>query len=94
MTSDRTANLCIYQPRAVSSLGAWQMSHLRLKVYGITAEGQTLSNDIVGKARAFARRELRTLVTTEGEDDGLGFVIIHPGELGLINAEQRICATP
>ena len=83
MTSSQTANLSGYQPRAVSNLGVWKIGHLRLKVYGITAEGQNLSDSIVSKARAFAQRDLPSLVAAEGEDDGLGFVIIHPGQLGV-----------
>ncbi len=67
----------------MSGLGVWQIGHLRLKVYGITAEGQNLSDSIVSKAHAFAQRDLPPLVVAEGEDDGLGFVIIHPGELGV-----------
>ena len=83
MTSSRTANLSVYQPRAVSNLGVWQIGHLRLKVYGITADGQNLSDGIVSKAHPFAQRDLPPLVAAEGEDNGLGFVIIHPGELGV-----------
>ncbi|MEO1161339.1 MAG: hypothetical protein AAFW74_12955 [Pseudomonadota bacterium] len=83
MTSSRTASPGIYQPRAVSSLGVWQIGHLRLKVYGIIANGQELTDDLVSKAHGFAQRDLPALVTAEGEDDGLGFVIIHPGELGV-----------
>jgi hypothetical protein len=67
----------------VSNLGVWKIGHLRLKVYGITAEGQNLSDSIVSKAHAFAQRDLPSLVAAEGEDDGLGFVIIHPGQLGV-----------
>lgn len=67
----------------MSNLGVWKIGHLRLKVYGITAEGQNLSDSIVSKARAFAQRDLPSLVAAEGEDDGLGFVIIHPGQLGV-----------
>ena len=83
MTSSQTANLSVYQPRVVSNLGVWKIGHLRLKVYGITAEGQNLLDSIVSKARAFAQRDLPSLVAAEGEDDGLGFVIIHPGQLGV-----------
>jgi hypothetical protein len=67
----------------LSSLGVWDVGHLRLKVYGITAEGQSLTDSIVSKAQVFAQRDLPPLVTAEGEDDGLGFIIIHPGELGV-----------
>lgn len=83
MTINRTTSLDIYQPRAVSSLGVWEVGHLRLKVYGITAEGQKLTDSIVSKAHGFAQRDLPPLVAGEGQDNGLGFVIIHPGDLGV-----------
>ncbi|WP_337660400.1 hypothetical protein [Anderseniella sp. Alg231-50] len=83
MTSSQTASPGVYQPRAVSRLGVWQIGHLRLKVYGITADGQKLTDEIVNKAHGFAQRDLPALVAAEGEDDGLGFVVIHPGELGV-----------
>lgn len=76
-------SLSVCQPRAVANLGVWQIGQLRLKVYGITAEGQNLSDSIVSKAHAFAQRDLPPLVAAEGNDDGLGFVIIHPGDLGV-----------
>ncbi|MEM7634870.1 MAG: hypothetical protein AAF299_09945 [Pseudomonadota bacterium] len=83
MTAGGTANLDVYRPRAVSGLDVWHIGDLRLKVYGITADGQELTDDLVSKAQAFAQRELPALVAAEGEDNGLGFVIIHPGELGV-----------
>ncbi len=67
----------------MSGLDVWHIGDLRLKVYGITADGQELTDDLVSKAQAFAQRELPALVAAEGEDNGLGFVIIHPGELGV-----------
>lgn len=73
----------VYQPRAVSNLGVWHIGDIRLKVYGIAADGQELTDGIVRKAQGFARRELPALMAAVGEDDGLGFVIIHPGDLGV-----------
>jgi hypothetical protein len=55
---------------------------LQLKVYGILAEGQKITDDLCNDARAFAECEMPDLVAIEGADNGLGFIIIHPGDLG------------
>jgi len=73
----------IYRPRTVSDLGLWEIGTLQLKVYGIIAEGQRLSKAIVEDAHTFANSDVPSLVEAEGEDNGLGFVIIHPGDLGV-----------
>ena len=72
-----------YHPRKVSNLGIWEVGSLQLKVYGILAEGQKITEVLLNEARAFADTELPDLVAAEGEDNGLGFVIIHPGDLGV-----------
>ncbi len=72
-----------YHPRKVSNLGIWEVGSLQLKVYGILAEGQKITEALLYEARAFADIELPDLVSAEAEDNGLGFVIIHPGDLGV-----------
>ncbi|WP_119168820.1 hypothetical protein [Algihabitans albus] len=72
-----------YRPRALSGLGRWDISPLRLKVYGLCAEGQALSDSLLEEARDFTRSEVPPRVEAEGQDNGLGFVIVHPGDLGV-----------
>lgn len=71
-----------YHPRELTNLGVWEVGSLQLKVYGILAEGQKITDALYDDARAFAQSELPDLVAVEGDDNGLGFVIIHPGDLG------------
>ncbi|WP_299391566.1 hypothetical protein [Pelagibius sp.] len=73
----------LYRPRAVSDLGLWEIAPLTLKVYGIAADGQEITEALIRDARSFVGLEVPPLVAAEGEDNGLGFVIIHPGELGV-----------
>ncbi len=73
----------VYRPRTVSDLGLWEIGTLQLKVYGIVAEGQRLGKAVVEDAYSFAAGDVPPLVEAEGEDNGLGFVIIHPGDLGV-----------
>lgn len=73
----------IYKPRAVSHLGLWAFGDLQFKVYGLLAEGQEITADMVARAQGFVREEVLPAVAAEGADDGLGFVILHPGELGV-----------
>ncbi len=73
----------LYRPRAVVCRGVWDVGHLRLKVYGLLAEGKDLTSEMVDGARSFADRELPHRALSEGEDNGLGFLIIHPGDLGI-----------
>ncbi len=73
----------IYRPRDVSNLGLWQMEGLAFKVYGIVANGKKIDKQLVSQARSFVINEVPEIVAVEGYNNGLGFVIIHPGELGI-----------
>jgi len=73
----------LYRPRAVAHLGFWEVGHLKLKVYGIVAAGKELTSSMIDDANSFVMQDLLPLVSAEGEDNGLGFVIIHPGDLGI-----------
>ncbi len=73
----------LYSPRAVSDLGLWDVGPLRLKVYGIVADGKELTDETINDAYVFVCAEVPPLVAAEGEDNGLGFVIMHPGDLGV-----------
>lgn len=76
-------NLEVYRPRSLVDLGDWEIDGLRLNVYGVIAVGQEVSHQLVERARTFVATEVPPLVLAEGVDNGLGFVIIHPGDLGV-----------
>jgi hypothetical protein len=73
----------LYRPRAVQHLGLWQVDPLTLKVYGVVADGKDVTGSMLDDAKAFVSQALPPLVAAEGQENGLGFVIIHPGELGI-----------
>ena len=73
----------LYRPRAVSDLGHWDVYPLKLKVYGIAADGKEITEMVFDNAHSFVSDEVLPLVEAEGEDNGLGFVIIHAGDLGV-----------
>jgi len=73
----------IYQPRVISDQGIWDLGRLQFKVYGLLADGKALSADMLSEARQFLEDEVLDRVAMMGESNGLGFVIIHPGDLGL-----------
>lgn len=78
------SDLYPYRPRQIiSDLDNWEIGSLKLKVYGIIAEGQELSAAIINDAYTFALDEVPSIVEKEGRDNGMGFVIIHPGDLGV-----------
>ncbi|WP_282606438.1 hypothetical protein [Pelagibius sp. Alg239-R121] len=64
-------------------MGFWEIEGLKLKVYGLLAEGQKISTEMVTRGQSFVREEVLPVVAAEGDDDGLGFVILHPGDLGV-----------
>ena len=73
----------IYQPRVISNQGVWDIDTQQFKIYGLLADGQTLDADMLSQARRFIEAEVLDRVASMGESNGLGFVIIHPGELGV-----------
>lgn len=75
--------IAIYQSRAVSNLGQWEFGSLKLKVYGLVAENKNVEEPMVTLARSFIEQEVLPLVAEEGDDNGMGFVIVHPGETGI-----------
>ena len=72
-----------YHPRALSALGIWDIAPVRFKVYGLLAAGKTLTDSMLSKGQGFVQLDVLPLVAQEGDDNGLGFVILHPGDLGL-----------
>ena len=73
----------IYQPRVISEQGVWDIDAQQFKIYGLLADGQALSADMLSEARRFIEAEVLDRVAEMGESNGLGFVIIHPGDLGV-----------
>jgi len=73
----------LYRPRAVSDLGLWEIAPLTLKVYGLVADGKEVTEAAINEAYSFVGEEVAPLVAAEGEDHGLGFIVIHPGDLGM-----------
>ena len=72
-----------YRPRPVSDLGTWEIGPLQIKVYGLLDEGKDITEDILTTARSFLNDDVLARVAAEGEDNGLGFVILHPGGRGI-----------
>ncbi len=72
-----------YRPRPVSNLGTWEINPLQIKVYGLLYEGKNITQDMLATARSFLKDDVLAHVAAEGEDNGLGFIIIHPGSRGI-----------
>lgn len=72
----------LYRPRAVSDLGLWDLKAVTFKAYGLVAEGKSISADMKEAAWAFLKLEVLPSVAEMGDSNGLGFVILHPGDIG------------
>jgi hypothetical protein len=73
----------VYQPRAFSDQGIWGIGPLQFKVYSLLAEGKDVDPEMISTAKQFIAAEVLGRVATMGKSNGLGFVIIHPGDLGI-----------
>jgi hypothetical protein len=73
----------IYHPRGVSNLGLWDVAGLKFKVYGLVADNKAIDQGMLILAQSFVQLDVLPRVADEGGDNGMGFVIIHPGELGI-----------
>lgn len=73
----------VYRPRIISDHGIWDDGMQHFKIYGLLGEGKTLSAEMILKATRFLQIEVLDRVAAMGESNGLGFIIIHPGDLGL-----------
>ncbi len=78
----------IYQPRMISVRGVWTVGDIRFKIYDLLAEGKTVTKEMIGIAECFLSEEVKSDVEDMGDSNGLGFVIIHPGDLGITIAAQ------
>ncbi|MBM7068935.1 hypothetical protein [Actibacterium sp. 188UL27-1] len=72
-----------YRPRTVLRCGVWEVGPVRFKIYGLLADGQELTDEMSAAAEQFLQSGVLTRVDAMGDSNGLGFVIIHPGDLGL-----------
>jgi hypothetical protein len=73
----------IYHPRVVSNHGIWDIGTMQFKVYGLLAEGKTLTDEMKSDAKQFLQAEVLDRVAKMGDSNDLGFIIIHPGDLGI-----------
>lgn len=73
----------IYRPRYVSNLGQWNIGGLEFKIYGLVADHKEIDEVVLNTARSFVQGEVLPRVADQGDDNGMGFLIIHPGELGV-----------
>ncbi len=78
-----THQIEVYRPRAISNEGVWDIEPLRFKVYGLLADGQTLTQDMISRAWQFVQSDVLDRISTMGDSNNLGFIIIHPGDLGV-----------
>ncbi|MEM7033899.1 MAG: hypothetical protein AAF629_30435 [Chloroflexota bacterium] len=81
---DETASFYPYHPRKVTTdLGIWEAASRKFKVYGILADGQEITKEIIENAKSYVFNDSDQIIGAGPKDDGLGFIIIHPGELGV-----------
>ena len=70
-----------YQPRRFSHCGLWIIDGLSCKTYTIEKPGcTTVETSLRDRARDYLEDALPGLRQREGEDHGLGYVIVHAGE--------------
>lgn len=73
----------IYRPRVHTNLGIWREGGLKFKIYGLAAQAKIITDEMQTTARDLVDREVLSRIETMGDSNGLGFIIIHPGETGL-----------
>ena len=73
----------IYRPRIVVDRGVWDLIVVKFKVYDLLAEGKTVTDGMIEVAEVFLHEEVIPDVQSMGDSNGLGFVIIHTGDLGV-----------
>lgn len=76
-------NYYAYDERKVNTnLGSWDIHSTKYKIYGIAVEKHSISEDMMHFAYSYVKNELPKIVEYSDQHNGLGFVIIHSGELG------------
>ncbi len=80
MTSNLEEN---YKPRSISKHGILQINDIKFKVYGLSVERKSIYDKMLIEAKEFSTDTVFPKILSEGEYNGLGFIIIHPGDRGL-----------
>lgn len=73
----------MYRPRAVSMHGVRSVGPLEMKIYGLCAEGQMVTDEMMSRCVEVLKTEVLPQVAATDDSNDLGFVIVHPGEMGL-----------
>lgn len=82
--TEQTSSFYPYHPRKiVTGLGVWEANDRKFKVYGILAYRQKISEEILSNAKRYLLNDIDEIIQSGPKDDGLGFIIIHPGDLGV-----------
>ncbi|MEL6415229.1 MAG: hypothetical protein AAFZ74_16625 [Pseudomonadota bacterium] len=72
-----------YKKRYFRFDDCWEIDGLTFKTYLITRSGEeTISEAMLGNAKAYVRLTLPSIRQQEGADHGLGYIILHAGEMG------------
>lgn len=72
-----------YQKRGFYRLGDWDVAAHRIKLYGMSeADSARIDDATVDSAREFTSAALPEAAAREGDSSGLGFAMIHRGEMG------------
>ncbi len=73
----------LYTPRRLVDLDPLTSGEMILKAYGLLAEGRSITPDMLVQAQDLLDGPVAQRAAATGDSNGLGFVIIHPGETGL-----------
>lgn len=60
----------VYRPRALSLHGVWDTGTLRMKIYGLVADGKEITDEMLATAQSFLNNEVVPTVSEEGSDNG------------------------
>lgn len=72
-----------YRPRTVAVKGIQRVGPIEIKTYGLSADGRTVTDAMMSTSQHFLEAEVLPRAAATGDSTDLGFVIVHPGELGL-----------
>lgn len=89
--NDPIGPIDVYQPRHVEHLGRWKTAGPLFKIYGLLADGRTIDEPMTALARQVVDQQVLPRVKMQGQSNDLGFVIIHPGTLGLTVSSHWWC---